>query len=147
MTRETLHARPIFLNETHLHLLLESVQGKKILSISRDLDIWKLYTANFEKSSDVKIFCKNGGNCPKPIFRLLSGTRSVPTMIRRENQIFSEQTLPALMVLNDPADHIKQKIFFLGKLSCQHFGFSIGFEIDNNLSSQHQFIWIIKREI
>ena len=65
---------------------------------------------------------------------------SLLSMIRRENQIFSVQTLPALMVLNDPADHIKQKIFFLGKLSCQHFGFSIGFEIDNNLSSQHQFI-------
>ena len=37
---------------------------------------------------------------------------SLLSMIRRENQIFSEQTLPALMVLNDPADHIKQKIFF-----------------------------------
>ena len=72
--------------------------------------------------------------------RLISDTRSVPTVVRRENQFFSEQTLPALMVLNDPADHIKQKIFFLGKLSCQHFGFSIGFEIDNNLPSQHQFI-------
>ena len=50
----------------------------------------------------------------------------------KENQFFSEQTLPALMVLNDPADHIKQKIFFLGRLSCQHFGYSIGFEIKFN---------------
>ena len=40
---------------------------------------------------------------------------SLLSMIRRENQIFSEQTLPALMVLNDPADHIKQKIFFSWK--------------------------------
>ena len=31
---------------------------------------------------------------------------SLLSMIRRENQIFSEQTLPALMVLNDPADRI-----------------------------------------
>ena len=115
MTRETLHARPIFLNETHLHLLLVSVRGKKRYCPSRDLDIGVFYT-NFEKSSkNVNIFGKNGRNCPKPISRIISGTRSVTTMIRREIQIFSEQTLPALMVLNDPADHIKQKIFFSWK--------------------------------
>ena len=89
--------------------------GKKGYCPSRDLDIRVLYT-NFEKSSkNVNIFGKNGRNCPKPISRIISGTRSVTTMIRREIQIFSEQTLPALMVLNDPADHIKQKIFFSWK--------------------------------
>ena len=57
----------------------------------------------------------------------------------KENQFFSEQTLPALMVLNDPADHIKQKIFFLENYRVNILGFQLVLKskIDHNLSLQY----------
>ena len=104
MTRETLHARPIFLNETHLHLL-DSVRKK--------IDVTDQIPKTFEKSSNMPIIWhkmkkSHVSNCLKPIFRVISS-------LRITDQFFSEQTLPAFgLVLNDPAViSYKLKIFFV----------------------------------
>ena len=104
MTRETLHARPIFLNETHLHLL-DSVRKK--------IDVTDRIPKTFEKSSNMpniwhKMKKNHVPNCLKPIFRRISS-------LRITDQFFSEQTLPAFgLVLNDPAViSYKLKIFFV----------------------------------